>query len=127
MGKSLVQKFKMYTNADEVEIDMVYKSLYVDKFIIFAGNNFSLETDLQDRLVLNVIYRGSETNITFGQHVMYVEVTRDSQQFYFEMEYDISKEWLFQLSTKYDLGFIEHRYMKYLNLLNDFYSVDYDD
>ena len=31
---------------------------------------------------------------------------------------------MFQISTQYDLGFLEHRYIKYLAKLNELYGTE---
>lgn len=123
---SLTQRLKTYIEIDEQNKDLIYNALFVNKQSVMIGNNFLLETDYSDRLTLIIKYKNSITTVTFAEFLMYVEVERNEINYEFELKYDATPEWLFQLSTIHDLGFIEHKYMKYLNKLHELYSVEYD-
>lgn len=129
---SLVQKFKAFTELTKYDISLIYTSLYVEKKVVNFHPNFKLLSDINDILVLEVTQKEVLTSIEFYEHHMHVLVSRDFTEHEiesaeeFDLKYDANSEWLFQLSTVHDLGFIEGRYMKYLNKLRDIYSTDYD-
>ena len=126
---SLVQKFKAFTELSEIDISKIRESLYVNKQMVQLHPNFSLfPGSLGELLMLEVTQKEVLTYIEFHENCMQVSVSRnfteheveDCQDF--NLNYDASPEWIFQLSTMYDIGFIEGRYMKYLNKLRELYS-----
>lgn len=129
---SLVQKFKAFTDISKNDISRIYDSLYIQKLLVKFHPNFVLFADREDILVLEVTQKDVLTYIEFHEHHMHVMVSRNFTQDEiedveeFDLKYDATPEWLFQLSTVQDLGFIEGRYMKHLNKLRDIYSTDYD-
>lgn len=130
---SLVQKFKEFTNSAPYDVNLIYTSLYVEKKFVNFHPNFTLYANSNDILVLDVQQKSVLTYIEFHKDHMLVTVSRDfsDQEIYsaedFTLKYDVTPEGLFQLSTIHDLGFIENRYMKYLNKLRDLYSTDYEE
>lgn len=129
---SLVQKFKAFTDISSNDITRIYDALYIQKILVKFHPNFTLYADGEDILVLDVQQKEVLTYIEFHENHMLVNVSRDftddevNSAEEFILKYDATSEWLFQLSTIHDLGFIENRYMKYLNKLRDLYSTDYD-
>lgn len=124
---SLVQKFKAFTEMSEINISTIYTALYINKKTVKLHPNFVLFADIEDVLVLEVTQKEVLTYIEFHQHHMHISVSRDFTEHEvedaedFDLDYDASPEWLFQLSTVHDLGFIEGKYMKYLNKLRELY------
>lgn len=124
---SLVQKFKAFTELSDNDITRIYDSLYINKQTVKLHPNFVLFSDMEDVLILEVTQKEVLTYIEFHQHHMHISVSRDFNDYEiesaedFDLDYDASPEWLFQLSTLHDLGFIEGKYMKYLNKLRELY------
>lgn len=129
---SLVEKFKAFTELSKIDISRVYDTLYIQKRTVKFHPNFVLFADMEDILVLEVTQKEVLTYIEFHEHHMHISVSRDFNEHEVEdaedcdISYDATPEWLFQLNTLHDLGFIEGRYMKYLNKLRELYSTDYE-
>ncbi|AFC21903.1 hypothetical protein GAP32_448 [Cronobacter phage vB_CsaM_GAP32] len=127
---SLVQKFKAFTDLSEHNISQVYTSLYVEKRVVNFHPNFALFADMEDVLVLEVTQKEVLTFVEFHEEYMHVSVSRNFTEHEiedaedFDLKYDATPEWLFQLSTVHDMGFIEGRYMKHLNKLHELYSTE---
>lgn len=135
-ARTLVQKFKVYTEVNEPDRDTIYDFLYVQKAVLLQGNTFSIEANMIDQLAITVDQDDSRTIVTchpdnmsvwVGRH--YREASRSgesnwSSEHEFTIDYDITPEWMFQISTQYDLGFLEHRYIKYLRKLNELYGTE---
>jgi hypothetical protein len=134
-ARTLVQKFKCYTEVSDQDRDVIYNFLYVQKGIFLQGDTLSIEVDEVDQLTIIVDKDDSKTIITCLPEHMNVWVGRHfretrsgetswGSEHNFELKYDVTPEWMFQLSTQYDLGFLEHRYIKYLRKLHDMYSTE---
>lgn len=129
---SLVQKFKAFTNNTPYDTSLIYDHLHINRILVKFHPNFTVYCDSEDNLTLDVEQKEVITFIIFKEHHMEVYVSRDfgrdfvNYDGFFELKYDATPEWIFQLSTIHDLGFIEYRYMKYLNKLQELYSIEYD-
>lgn len=135
-ARTLVQKFKIYTEVSEQDRDKIYDFIYAQKGLMIQGNNFSMEADNYDNLTVIVDQNDSRTVVTCHNDHMSVWVGRHyrestssnesnwSSEYEFNIDYDVSPEWMFQISTQYDLGFLEHRYIKYLRKLHEMYSLE---
>jgi hypothetical protein len=133
--KTLVQKFKVYTEVNSTDSEVLYNFLHKSKGILLQGDSLSIEIGSFQKLTVVVSQNDSRTVITFSDENMEVWVGRHyretrnpeesnwGSEFEFTMNYDITPEWIFQISTQYDLGFIEHRYIKYLCKIKQLYSL----
>jgi len=135
-AKTLVQKFKVYTEVNELDRSTIYDFLFVKKAVLFQGNTLSIEANMIDQLAITVHQDDSRTIVTCHPEHMSVWVGRHyrekknltesnwGSEYEFNINYDITPEWMFQISTQYDLGFLEHRYIKYLAKLNELYGTE---
>lgn len=138
-AKTLVQKFKVYTEVNELDRSTIYDFLYVQKAVLFQGNTLSIHVNSINQLNITVDHNDSRTivichpthmSVWVGRHYRSIVKTGESREsnwsteYEFNINYDITPEWMFQISTQYDLGFLEHRYIKYLTKLNNLYSTE---
>jgi len=135
-ARTLVQKFKVYTEVSEQDRDTIYDFLYVQKAVLLQGNTFSIEANMIDQLAITVDQDDSRTIVTchndhmsvwVGRHYREAKSSTESNwgsEYEFNLDYDVGPEWMFQISTQYDLGFLEHRYIKYLRKLSELYGTE---
>ena len=119
--KTLVQKFKAVTDCTEKDQELYYDFLFTDKGSLYQGWSFTMKPSQSDLLMIEVITNGATTKIVQHNEHMEVTVTRDSDTYNFNLDYDHEGDWIFQLSTQYDVGFLEGKYMKYLRKLRKLY------
>ena len=75
-ARTLVQKFKVYTEENEMDRDKMYDFLFCRKGILTQGTNFSIEADLMDNLSITIDQDDSRTIITCHHQDMSVWVGR---------------------------------------------------
>lgn len=126
MSLTLIQKFKHFTNA--TEDDKANFIRIIENHGIVHLPNFFLCTDDMGYIELEIVYRKRLSLFSFREEMMHVLTSTSYSNSHidtedrFDLPYDAGEDFLFQLSTIHNIGFIEECHVKYLKLINEMYS-----